>query len=151
MYHQWPENPKTSPVPIKRDQPRERDEQKSVGKDRRDEKGAVRTYTGERSGADHFSGGFTATQSMCMYVREFEQLNHRNFISVRRPRNITVRFVVVARDFGSGPAPLAQNFFHSSAASPPQESERTASLIGREESLVDINDVVEKKGNVRIH
>lgn len=40
MYHQWPENPKTSPVPIKRDQPRERDEQKSVGKDRRDEKGA---------------------------------------------------------------------------------------------------------------
>lgn len=44
MYHQWPENPKTSPVPIKRDQPRERDEQKSVGKDRRDEKGAARTY-----------------------------------------------------------------------------------------------------------
>jgi len=42
MYHQWPENPKTF-VPIKRDQPheRERDEQKSVGEDRRDEKGAA--------------------------------------------------------------------------------------------------------------
>lgn len=93
--------------------------------------------TGERSGADHFSGGFTAAQCMCVYVREFEQLNHRNFISVRRPRNITVRSVVVARDFGSGPAPPAQNFFHSLTASHPQESEETVSLIGREESSVD--------------
>lgn len=109
-----------------------------------------RARTRERSGADHFSGGFTAILCMCMYVREFEQLNHRNFISVRRPRNITVRFVVVARDFGSGPTPPAQNFFHSSAASHPQESEETASLIGREESSVDINDdIVEKKGRCK--
>lgn len=69
---------------------------------------------------------------VCTYVREFEQLNHRNFISVRRPRNITVRPVVVAKDFGSGPAPPVQNFFHSLAANRPQESEETLSLIGRE-------------------
>lgn len=112
--------------------------------DRRDEKGCG-ARTGERSSSDHFSGGFTAAQYMCMYVREFDQLNHRNFISVRRPRNITVRSVVVARDLGSGPAPPVQNFFHSLAASHPQESEETVSLIGREESLVDINNVVGKK------
>lgn len=72
---------------------------------------------------------------VCVCARcEFEQLNHRNFISVRRPGNITVRSVVVARDFGSGPALLAQNFFHFSAANHPQESEEAASLIGQEES-----------------
>lgn len=85
---------------------------------------------------------------LCVYAHacEFEQLNHRNFISVRRPGNITVRSVVVARDFGSGPAVLlAQNFFHSSAANHPQESEEAASLIGQEESSVDINSAVKEK------
>lgn len=125
--------PKVSSVPVKRDQPHE---QESIGKNWRDEKGG----TGERSGANHFSGGFTALGLyiyvfvyMCARVREFEQLNHWNFISVRRSGNITVHSVVIARDFGFGAALLPQNFFHSSAANHPQESEE-ASFIGREES-----------------
>lgn len=72
--------------------------------------------TEERSGADYFSGEFTAPRD-CVCVREFEQLNHRNFISVCRARDITVRSVVPRGDFGSGPsAARFENFFHSSAA-----------------------------------
>lgn len=145
MYHtDGRKTQKTSPVPIKRDQPREQDEQKSVGEDRRDEKGAAHVREKEVA-RTHFSGGFTAARYVCMYVREFEQLNHRNFISVRRPRNITVRSVAVARDFGSGPAPPAQNFFHPWPQTILKESEETPSLIGREESSVDINGDVAKK------
>lgn len=64
MYHQWPENPKTF-VPIKRDQPheRERDEQKSVGKTER-MKRVRRTY-----GRKKWRGPFFGRIYRCpMYV-----------------------------------------------------------------------------------
>lgn len=114
MYHQWLENPKTSARANKKGSAsRTGRAEVGRGRDRRDEKGAARVR--EKEVARTIFREDLPPPVVCVYVCEFEQLNHRNFISVRRPRNITVRSVVVARDFGSGPAPH-QNFLHSLAA-----------------------------------
>lgn len=70
--------------------------------ERRDENGNSGTYRRKKRREPFFGRIYRSP-----IVREFEQLNHRNFISVR-PRNITVRFAV-ARDFASGPAPPSES------------------------------------------
>lgn len=131
---------------IKRDQPHEQ----GVDRGRTEETKRMAHVPEKEGGANHFSGGFTALGlymcvCVCARAREFEQLNHRNFISVRRLGNITVRSVVVARDFGSSAA------LRISSIPRPQTTLRNlreaASLIGREESSIDITSAIggEKK------
>lgn len=79
-------------------------------------------------------------------VREFERLNHRNFISVR-PRNITVRSAV-ARDFASGPdrhrrRPESLPFLLGREPSGIRGS--AVSLIGQGESSLDINGAFDEE------
>lgn len=76
-------------------------------------------------------------------VREFERLNHRNFISVR-PRDITVRSAVAGFYLGTGsplpPPPLSSRISLPFLGREPSGiREKTASLIGQEDSSVGIN------------
>lgn len=93
-------------MPIKRDQ--------RAGVDRRGTEGTKRVVHVPEKEVARTIFRENLPLSDCMYVfarvREFEQLNHWNFISVRRPGNITVRSVVAARDFGSGAALAPSEF-----------------------------------------